>query len=248
MQNLAAAPESQTGSRALPLGSELESWVVVGSGPAGVACAKGLLERGKHVHMLDSGLSLETERLALVNRLKGSRPEDWNTSDVAAFKGAMEAGAGGLPQKLVYGSDFAYREAEEHLRVTYENVGLRPSLAKGGLSNVWGAAMLPFREADVQDWPVKLNALERHYQAALQITGLAARHDSLEELFPLFRNNFTELRPSQQAQRILDRMALHRQELTKEGIYFGQSRLAVRGNPPSSLLPPRSNSVENGCL
>src|SRR5689334_20825721 len=120
MQNLAAAPECQTRARALPLCSELQSWVVVGSGPAGVACAKALLERGKRVHMLDSGLSLEPERLALVERLKSSRPEAWLASDVTAFKSGMEAGASGLPQKLVYGSDFAYRGTEEHLGVTYE--------------------------------------------------------------------------------------------------------------------------------
>jgi hypothetical protein len=28
-------------------------------------------------------------------------------------------------------------------------------LARGGLSNVWGAAMLPYRDADIADWPIK---------------------------------------------------------------------------------------------
>src|SRR6266478_4232686 len=139
MQNLPATPDPQSRARSLPNSLEADRWVVIGSGPAGVACAKALLDRGKKVQMLDSGLSLESERMELVERLKSSRPEVWNTADVAAFKAGIDAGISGLPQKLVYGSDFAYRGAEEHLSVTYANVGLRPSLAKGGLSNVWGA-------------------------------------------------------------------------------------------------------------
>src|ERR1043165_94084 len=128
MQNLPAVPESQ--KSVPPTSLDVGSWVIVGSGPAGVACAKALLDRGRKVHMLDSGLLLESERLALVQQLKNSRPEAWNAPDVAAFKSGIEAGMSGLPQKLVYGSDFAYRGAEEHFGISYQNVGLRPSLAK----------------------------------------------------------------------------------------------------------------------
>ena len=85
MQNLPAAPESQSCARPLPITLDPEAWVVVGSGPAGVACAKALLDRGKKVLMLDSGLSLASDRLQLVQQLKGSRPEAWNAVEVAAF-------------------------------------------------------------------------------------------------------------------------------------------------------------------
>src|SRR2546422_3179660 len=162
MQNLPATPDPQSCARSLPNSLEADRWVVIGSGPAGVACARALLDRGKKVHLLDSGLSLESERLGLVQQLKNSRPEAWNAADVTAFKSGIEAGMSGLPQKLVYGSDFAYRGAEEHLRVSYDNVGLRPSLAKGGLSNVWGAAMLPFRERDIESWPLSRPSLDPH--------------------------------------------------------------------------------------
>src|ERR1041385_4371405 len=115
--------DAATPSRAQPRfgSSDAERCFVVGSGPAGVACARALLDRGKKVHMLDSGLSLESERLALVQQLKNSRPEAWNVADVAAFKAGIEAGMSGLPQKLVYGSDFAYRGAEEHFGISYQN-------------------------------------------------------------------------------------------------------------------------------
>ena len=188
--------------------------------------------------MLDAGLTLEADRVGLVEKLKRSRPEDWTRADLAAYQGGMNPDVGGVPLKLAYGSDFAYREADEHLGVHYENVGLRPSLAKGGLSTVWGAAMMPYRDGDLNEWPFKLAALAPHYPPVLELTGLSACHDQLEELFPLYTSNFTDLRPSRQSQQLVDTLERHRQALAARGIHFGRSRLAVRGN-----LPP----AEGGC-
>ena len=206
--------------------------IVIGSGPAGTACAVALLARGAAVRMLDGGLTLEPERAELVERFRRSRPEDWTAADLAAYQSGMNPDAKGVPHKLVYGSDFPYREADQRLGVHYQNVGLRPSLAKGGLSNVWGAAMLPFVERDLKDWPLSDTALAPHYSAALALTGLAASRDELEKVFPLYTNAPTHLRPSRQAQRLLDTMTRHQTALAGAGIHFGQSRLAVHGNLP----------------
>ena len=207
---------------------------VVGSGPAGVSCAKALLDAGRRVRMLDAGLTLELDRLVLVEHLNRARPEEWTAADLADYQAGMNPDVGGVPLKLVYGSDFAYREADEHLGAHYDNVGLRPSFAKGGLSNVWGAAMMPFLEGDMADWPFKLSALAPHYAAVLQFTGLAACRDNLEGLFPLYTNNFTELRPSGQSRQLLGSLERNREALDRAGIRFGRSRLAVRGTVPSA--------------
>ncbi len=204
--------------------------IVIGSGPAGVACAKALLERGQFVHMLDGGLTLEPERAALASRLQSIPPNKWTPADLADYQSGMNPDVGGVPLKLIYGSDFAYRRADEMLRVHYDNAGLRPSLAKGGLSNVWGAAMLPFIENDITDWPVRTAALAPHYSAVLQFTGLAATRDALENVFPLYTETPTDLRLSNQARRMLDSMEANRQALADQGIQFGRSRVAVRGN------------------
>ena len=76
--------------------------------------------------------------------------------------------------------------------------------------------------------------LAPHYAAVLELTGLAACHDGLESLFPLYTNNFTDLRPSRQSQQLLERMERNREALARAGIRFGRSRLAVRGNLPSA--------------
>ena len=203
---------------------------VVGSGPAGVACAKALLERGRRVHLLDGGITLESGRAALVERLKASKPENWTQADLTAYQAGMNPNVGGVPLKLAYGSDFPYRAADEHMGVHYFGVGLRPSLAQGGLSTAWGAAMLPYAETDVQDWPLSLSTLAQHYAAVLRFTGLAARQDDLAKFFPLYSSELTELRPSAQAAQLLETMARHRDHLARAGIWFGRSRLAVRGN------------------
>ena len=212
---------------------------VVGSGPAGVACARALLDQGRQVTMLDAGVTLEPERLGLVEKLKSRRPEQWEAGDLAAYQAGMNPDVGGVPLKLVFGSDFPYREADNHLGVHYENVGLRPSFAKGGLSNVWGATLMPYLDRDLEEWPFKLATLSPHYAAVLQFTGMAAHRDDLFESFSLYTNQPTDLRPSQQCQCLLDTMARHREVLARRGIRFGRSRLAVRGNLPST---------EGGCV
>ncbi len=238
MPNMSAPQEGQGGATGSSICSDPELCYVVGSGPAGVACARALLDAGRRVRMLDAGLTLEPDRMGRVEKLKHSRPEEWTPADLAAYKAGMNPDVGGVPLKLVYGSDFAYREADEHLGVHYDNVGLRPSLAKGGLSNVWGAAMMPFLDGDLDEWPFKVSTLAPHYAAVLELTGLAACHDNLETLFPLYTDNFTELRSSRQSQQLLQRMERNREALARAGIRFGRSRLAVRGT---------LSSVQGGC-
>ena len=201
---------------------------VIGSGPAGVACAKALLARGANVLMLDAGLELEPDRAKIVRRLGGARPSAWSADDLDAVKGKMNASAKGIPLKLVFGSDFPYRETERNVPWRNRGTGVTPSLALGGLSNVWGSAMLPHPDADIADWPVKSADLEKHYRAVAKFTGLAAQHDDLEELFPLHCDNPGMLPSSRQANLLLGNLKRHRDMLRERGWCFGRSRVAVR--------------------
>jgi choline dehydrogenase-like flavoprotein len=211
-------------------GTDGSEWIVIGSGPAGVACASALVESGRRVRMLDAGMTLEPERASAVARLSGTARHAWTPADLREYQAGMNADASGVPLKLVYGSDFAYRGAGDHLRVEVGAAGVRPSLALGGLSNVWGASLLPYLDEDTTDWPFRMSALAPHYAAAVRLTGLAATHDALETAFPLHSPNPTTLRASRQAQQMLDAMGRHRDALARAGIAFGRSRLAVRGD------------------
>jgi choline dehydrogenase-like flavoprotein len=201
---------------------------IIGSGPAGVACAQALLARGASVLMLDAGLELEADRAGLVRSLAGKEPGQLTADDLLAFKGKMEPTVKGLPQKLIFGSDFPYRDTEKEIPWRGRDVGLEPSLALGGFSNVWGSAMLPYRDDDLAGWPVKNTELAPHYRAVTALTGLAAQTDDLAEMFPLYCDEPRPLQPSRTADLFLGNLSRHRRELRAAGWRFGRSRLAVR--------------------
>jgi choline dehydrogenase-like flavoprotein len=201
---------------------------VIGSGPAGVACAKALLAQGVRVTMLDAGLRLEPERAELIRQMAAKDAAQWTADERAAIKSGMEAGAKGIGQKLQFNSDFAYRETAEKNPWRGAGTGLLPSLALGGLSNVWGAAMLPHRDEDIADWPVKNAGLAPHYRAVAGFTEVAAQPDDLDDWFPTYQDQPHGLRPGAQAAALLRNLNRHRDALRAGGWRFGRSRIAVR--------------------
>jgi choline dehydrogenase-like flavoprotein len=201
---------------------------VIGSGPAGVACAHALLQRGARVLLLDAGISLEPDRAALVADMAARQPSAWAPEQIARLKEGTSATSKGIPLKLLYGSDYPYRGCDEHLATEYQNVALVPSLAVGGLSTVWGAAMLPYVEQDIAGWPIHLADLAEHYAAAAAITGLSAKKDGLAEMFPVFLEKPPALNLSVQARILSERLERNRASLSRSGIRFGQARIAVK--------------------
>jgi choline dehydrogenase-like flavoprotein len=204
---------------------------VIGSGPAGVTCASVLLSKGLKVTMIDAGIDLEPERREAVQRLAGSRPEQWSGSDLRIIRENMAPGANGIPLKRAYGSDFPYREALQHIPLDRRGVDVTPSLARGGFSNVWGAVVAPYVHADLADWPQAARNLAPHYEAVLRSIDLAAEEDGLASLLPLHSRRHQPLRPSRQAAAFLADARRHREALGDAGVDVGRARLAVRAAP-----------------
>ena len=205
---------------------------VIGSGPSGVSAAVALLRRGCEVTMLDAGLELEPDRDALVRRMAGQDAADWDARAVSRIKENMRSGASGILLKYAYGSDFPYRETDLHAPREAKGVGLLPSLAKGGLSNVWGAAVLPYLAEEFEGWPVTREQMEPHYRAALGFMKLTATRDDMEARFPLYCDDCAPVRPSSQAESFLEDLRSSRDLLKRRGFLFGYSRLAVAPRNP----------------
>src|ERR1700683_1606447 len=125
--------------------SSSESYCVVGSGPSGISCVQALLAAGKRVTILGPGLQLEPAREREPAALAASHPSQW-TTDSAFLKEGVSGGASGIPLKLAYGSDYPYRHVPGATSIAYEGPETMPSYAAGGLSTVWGGAVLPFRQ------------------------------------------------------------------------------------------------------
>lgn len=206
--------------------------VIVGSGPAAAAAAIALIEdRSMEVEVIDIGEQLETESAAVLADVSDSRPDEWpeEARRLLSRQPAPEA-KGELPQKWLFGSDFPFRDRGQMLGVTAIRGGNTRTVsgAFGGLSNAWGAQIMPFSEQTFADWPVSYDALLPHYRAVLESVPLAGEDDDYKELFPLL----VEPRPlpplSPPATRVLERYGRSRYALRKLGVTVGAARLAIR--------------------
>jgi choline dehydrogenase-like flavoprotein len=201
--------------------------IVVGSGPSGISCAQALLDRGEEVCLVDAGVTLEPERQAIIARMGQQAPVEWSAEDLGRIKEGMHASATGVVLKRIYGSDFAYRGPAEHIGTQSAQAALMPTLAQGGLSNVWGAALMPYCERDLDGWPITLQDLAPHYEAVMKLTPLAGQHDRLEASFPLYGEPKT-LPMSRQARMLWRRLEKHAASLGQHGLQYGAARVAVQ--------------------
>jgi choline dehydrogenase-like flavoprotein len=202
-------------------------FAVIGSGPAGIACARGLLDRGARVVLLDAGIAIEPEKERVVAPLRTQPREAWSDEALALLRSGVQPKASGLPVKLVYGSDFAYQKAESALGIERTRVDCVPSFARGGMSNVWGASILPYRDEDIDDWPVRAAALAPHYRAVLSFVPHSASVDRLDALFPTYSECRGTVAASRQAVDLLKDLEASASDLARAHVTFGRSRVAI---------------------
>jgi len=203
--------------------------LVIGSGPSGVAASLALLERGREVTMIDVGRTIEPEHAALAAPAAGLALEQWPAglrARLLSVEGPMEDG---LPMKTNFGSTFAVRRDPELMPLELENAQILLSLARGGLSNLWGANAFTFSHDDLAGWPIGRADLEAGYRAALAHVPLSAvKGDDLERQFPLYTDRLEERPLSEQARTMLADLERNREALAARGVTFGPSRLALR--------------------
>src|SRR5690348_16234973 len=105
--------------------------------------------------------------------------------------------------KTTFGSDFA-RRPTGLMPVEARGADVLPSFARGGLSNIWGANVVPFSDEDLRDWPLDAAALAPGYRAALAHVPLAAEaNDDLADVMPLYTDRLEPRPLSRQAAEVL---------------------------------------------
>jgi choline dehydrogenase-like flavoprotein len=209
----------------------IEDNIIIGSGPTGTACAAGLIERGQRVLMLDVGDRLPCDRQALVERLAASAKDAWDRTDVASLTKPLLEATETVRLKLAFGSDYPYRATSEVLDPTLDPalVGVRPSYAKGGLSTVWGAAVLPYLPRETADWPISRERLAPHYRRIAALIGATGDDDRLSTLFEI-ADGGSRAPLSAQAGALLARAERQARPLAEAGVHIGHSRLALAGD------------------
>lgn len=203
--------------------------IVIGSGPAAIAATHALVGQGHQVTILDVGTRLETETQEVVKRMSVQEPDVWDKDDVATVVGERNTTAETVHSKLSYGSSYSFDTRSAAVDVRFgKAAGFNHSLARGGLSNVWGSSLLAHRQADISDWPIRLEDLEPHYRAVMDFVPGTGVKDELEEILPTYSTQDNPLDPSRQGQSLLEDLMAKKTALRKGGIYFGRSRLAIR--------------------
>jgi choline dehydrogenase-like flavoprotein len=224
-------------------------YLVIGSGPAAIAATQALVGLGHRVTILDVGTRLETDRQKVVDRMSGQNPDTWNPDDLDTIIGKRNATSDTVHSKLSFGSSYSFDNRSAAVDVRFENaVGFNHSLARGGLSNVWGSSLLAHRQTDIMDWPVRIEDLAPHYRAVMDFVPGTAVKDELEEIIPSYSTQNNPLDPSRQGLSLLEDLKAEKTALRQAGIFFGRSRLAIRaGGDPTRRECAKCALCLSGC-
>lgn len=162
---------------------DLFNYVIIGSGPAGVAAARHLERDG--LCMVDAG------ELPPAVFPYGTRHEALASRDIDALLGPQWEMLGNVvrPSSVhakLRSPGTGYVARGEPFRVL-DAAGRRlvngaGSYAAGGMSNAWGAQLLRYTDADLAemgDWPIEVAALTNHYEDLEAHIGIAGSNDDM---------------------------------------------------------------------
>lgn len=203
--------------------------IVIGSGPSGLAAATALLARGRSVTMLDGGKTLSPDHQKRKAEFANTPARDWTEDQKAAWRAPQFSPSDNRAHR--YGSNHAQELLADHVSPVPDWLSTKASHAIGGLSNVWGSAILPNRQADIEAWPITIEDLQPHYQAVSALLPVSGRKDALAALFPAISMNEAEpLKPGPQGRKLLAKLDRLNATFETSGVYAGQARQAVRGD------------------
>jgi choline dehydrogenase-like flavoprotein len=217
---------------------------VIGSGLAGVFAARALAARGLNVTILDVGETLDAARQAVVAQLRDRAPGSWPAEyhDLISANATMSDDE--LPKKMHFGSDYIYAADRPFAHVVTNRAGRTPypTFARGGFSNIWGAAVLPPDACDMADWPISRGAMEPYFRKVAAQLPLCGGGGSMAATFPAYKEALGQLDPGPQGAALLKDLARAEKRLATDGVLYGPARLAVHtADAEGGILPC------NGC-
>ncbi len=207
--------------------------LIIGTGPAGIATAMAFRRHGVPFEVLDVGYDLDTAIDKDVQELANLNPSDWEKKTANRLFPPPVSSTNGVERRLLFGSDFPYR-VPHSLSVKRDHCTTEFSHGLGGFGNVWGAAMLPYSDHSIRDWPIPKNKLKESYANVLQYVPLSAEEDELIDTFPVYSRRFSTLKRSKQTEALLKALNSRKTHLYQTGVKFGRARVAVDSSASSS--------------
>ena len=151
-----------------------EHCCVVGSGPSAVACAHTLSRAGARTTILDVGIDLDDRSSVLLDRFRDDHDVSRLVEDIHRIRSHNVQHSVVQPGKYLFGSDHPYRTLPETEVRSGKDAVIRTSLAKGGMTTVWGATVSTVVPKDIGDWPISFTDLEPHYRALEEIMSVSS--------------------------------------------------------------------------
>lgn len=207
-------------------------YVVVGSGPSGVAAALRL--EGQGVCIVDVG-NVPAQKFPHASLKKGLEAGDFasmlgpqwemlaNLTTPTRIHAKLRAAG---VRYVASGHPFVIRNAEGEICLTGTN-----SHAAGGMSNAWGAQLFRYTNADLAEagnWPIDATALNQYYVDLESHIGIAGVEDDAHT----FLGDISRLLPpvpiAPAANHLLKRYQIKKKHLH---LKLGRSRLAVLTMP-----------------
>ncbi len=207
---------------------------VVGSGPTGLTCAYILLKRGIRVTMLDFGNIPKGAAHENIDRYQTNvnRDDLISVKDLKLNRRSRETDI--IPTRADFIFNYFYADTHQFIIGQKTNAIANISLAMGGLSNLWGGAILPATAPDIADWPISLDDLKPFYQEILEFMPLSAVDDGLARKFEFHAGRPHNFPLGPQAAELLGDLESSQPDLESSGIYFGRAKLAIDPGLPVS--------------
>ena len=193
--------------------------IVIGSGPVGIAAACTLLNSGKKVTMIDTGIN-EDKKLERILRDYKQKNFDPTVNKNTSSKFAP---------KKIFGLSYPFK-LPSFIKVKSTDCEVAVSYAKGGLSNVWGSYITPFHSEDIIDWPISIFDLHSNYAEIEKFMNISSDKDNTDKLYTFSIGKKHSYLLGKLFNQIYPHFKTNERKLNHRGIYFGRSKVAVGVN------------------
>ena len=210
-------------------------YIIIGSGPAGVAAARKL--EGPSTCVVDVGgepasvFPFASLREALAaGQVRELLGEHWEML-------ANLVSPGQCHPKLRAAAIRHVMQGELFQVFGYDGgllVRGRGSYAAGGMANAWGAQLLRYTEADlteIGDWPISVSELDKYYADLEAHIGISGEQDDMASFLGSTDDLLPPVPIASAAQYLLNRYAAKRDSTGLMGLKIGRARLAVLTRP-----------------
>jgi len=198
--------------------NDLKKNIVLGSGLSAMTAAAKLLKKNQIVYVYDVGIEPEKKSIEIKNNLRNNNKYFDALTDILKISRKNY----NLNNKFHFGSSFAYSSKKEIFN----------SYSKGGLTNIWGANILPYNQMDIKNWIIANSDLVKNYNFISDIINVKSiENNSLNEKFNYsYKNKYSEKREGirdDQTNKILNELNSIKEILYKENIFFGETNIAL---------------------